>query len=142
MYGECPWTPKCPMFAETLGIFMGLQKWKYAQNPFDCGSLELHTLTSRYFDFLTSCVILGKNHLVLRVQNFDEIFSLLSNSRVNQRIEILPYGGPKITNGTIFVHAITFLNPEVCQRHLHTSNTLYINKNYDINYFVFFRISA
>ena len=118
-------------------IFMSLQIWKYAQNLFDWGSLELHTTKSRHFNFLTSCEILGKNHQFFRIENFDEIFSFWSNSRVNHRIYILSYVIPKSTIRMDFVHSFTFLNPEVRQKHLHISNTLYIRKNYDINFLSF-----
>ena len=103
------------------------------------GSLELHTTKSRYFDFLASCAIFGKNHQFLRVENVDEIFSFLSNSRVNHKIEILSYGVPKSTNRLDFVHIFTFLNRAICQRYLHTSNTLYTRK---IMISTCFRISA
>ena len=129
----------CMICIYIYGIFMGLQTWKYAQNLFDWGSLELHTTKSRDFDFLSSCAIFGKNHQFLRVENFDEIFSFLSNSRLKHRIEILLYGTPNSINRMDFIYSFTFLNPEVCHRHLHASNTLYTRKNYDIN---FFRIST
>ena len=88
--------------------------------------VELHTTKSRYFDFLASCAILSKNHQFLRVENFVEIFSFLSNSRMNHKIEIVSYRVPKRTNRKNFVHTFTFLNPEVCQRYLHTSEVFFI----------------